>query len=221
VDAFFSPPPPRGIHATATIDPRAELGDDVYIGPGAYIGECVIGAGSVIHGRAYLYSGTRLGRRVIVHAGAVLGADGFGYQRDENLEFAKFPHLGGVVVEDDVEIGANTCIDRGTLADTLIREGAKIDNLVHIAHNVVIGRHAAVIAHAMIGGSTRIGDYAWVAPCACVRDGLTIGDRATIGLGAVVVKDVAPGETVMGAPARDAAEYKALLARLRELSSSR
>jgi UDP-3-O-[3-hydroxymyristoyl] glucosamine N-acyltransferase len=148
---------------------------------------------------------------VIIHAGTVIGADGFGYERNDGGELEKFPHLGHVVLEDNVEVGSNTCIDRGTLGDTIIREGAKIDNLVHIAHNVVVGRHAVVIAHAMIGGSTRIGDYAWVAPCACVRDVVSIGDRAMIGLGAVVVRDVPDGATVMGIPARPVDEYKKIL----------
>lgn len=218
VAALFSPPPPRGIHSSAIIDPEARIAGDVYVGPGAYIGQCSIGSGSVIHGRVYVYSGTRIGSNVIIHAGSVIGADGFGYQRDEQGTFVKFPHLGGVTIEDDVEIGANACIDRGTLSDTLIREGAKIDNLVHIAHNVVVGRHTAVIAHAMIGGSTKIGDYAWVAPSACIRDGLTLGDRSIVGLGAVVVKDVLPGQTVMGVPAREEADYKVLLSRFRQLA---
>lgn len=222
VTAIFSAMPPKGIHESAVIEPDATIGAETYIGPGAYVGKGVeIGTASVIHGRVYLYAGTRIGANVTIHAGTVIGADGFGYQRDADLTFVKFPHLGGVVIEDDVEIGANTCIDRGTLSDTIIRQGAKIDNLVHIAHNVIVGRHAAVIAHAMIAGSTRIGDYAWIAPCACVRDGLAVGERALIGLGAVVVKDVPAGETVMGAPARNEAAYKALLASLRELPAPR
>jgi UDP-3-O-[3-hydroxymyristoyl] glucosamine N-acyltransferase len=156
---------------------------------------------------------------VIIHAGTVIGADGFGYERNEDGTFEKFPHLGGVVIEDDVEIGANACIDRGTLAPTRIREGAKIDNLVHIAHNVDVGRHAAVIAHAMIGGGTRIGDYGWVAPCACLRDGIVIGTRSTVGLGAVVTKSIGDDATVMGAPARGASEYKASLDAIKRLTA--
>lgn len=221
VRALFSENDLRGIHSTAVVDPAARISDDVYIGPLVSIGrDCSIGRGSVLHRGVHIYPGTQIGENVTVHSGTVVGADGFGYQRGEDGVFEKFPHLGGVVIENDVEIGANTCIDRGTLAATLIREGAKIDNLVHIAHNVVVGRHAAVIAHAMIGGGTIIGDFAWVAPCACVRDGITIGAHATIGLGAVVTKNVPEGATVMGAPARDAAEYKAMLASLKRLEGS-
>lgn len=218
VEAFFTPTKPWGIHPAAIIDPTAVLGRDVYVGPGASIGACVVGDGSVIHAGVRLQDGTRIGKNVIIHPGTVIGADGFGYERDDDGALVKFPHLGGVQIEDDVEIGANVCIDRGALVDTLVRTGAKIDNFVHIAHNVVVGQHAAVIAHAMIGGSTTIGDYAWIAPSACVRDGLTIGERAVVGLGAVVVKDVGDGETVMGAPARDAAEYKRLLAAMRVMA---
>jgi UDP-3-O-[3-hydroxymyristoyl] glucosamine N-acyltransferase len=219
VERFFAKPMPRGIHATAVIDPEANIHPEVYIGPFTYVGKCEIGEGTVIYGHVHVYSKTRIGRNVIIHAGTVIGADGFGYQRNETGELEKFPHIGGVIIEDNVEIGSNTIIDRGTLGDTIIREGAKIDNLVHIAHNVVVGRHAAVIAHAMVGGSTRIGDYAWVAPSACLRDGISIGDRATVGLGALVVKDVPDDTTVMGAPARPIEEQKRLLRRLADLAT--
>ena len=222
VQALFSETELRGIHNTAVVDPAVRIAEDVYIGPLASVGSnCSIGRGSVLHRGVHIYPGTQIGENVVVHSGTVVGADGFGYQRGDDGVFEKFPHLGGVIIENDVEIGANTCIDRGTLAATLIREGAKIDNLVHIAHNVVVGRHAAVIAHAMVGGGTIIGDFAWLAPCACVRDGINIGAHATIGLGAVVTKDVPEGATVMGAPARDAAEYKAMLASLKRLQSDR
>ena len=118
-----------------------------------------------------------------------------------NKEFEKFPHIGGVVIEDDVEIGANACIDKGTLGDTIIRKGSKLDNFVHIAHNVTIGQHTAVIAHAMIGGSTVIGNYSWIAPSVVIRDGLNIGNNVLVGLGAVVTKNIPDNETWAGIPA--------------------
>lgn len=217
VKAVFAEPSPRGIHPTAVIDPEAKIHPDVYIGPYTYIGKCEIGEATIIYGHVHIYSKTRIGRNVIIHAGSVIGADGFGYERNEAGELEKFPHIGGVVIEDNVEIGSNTCIDRGTLGDTIIREGAKIDNLVHIAHNVVVGRYAVIVAQAMVGGSTRIGDYAWVAPCACLREKISVSDGATVGLGAVVVKDVSDGATVMGFPARSAEEYKRILRVLRRL----
>jgi UDP-3-O-[3-hydroxymyristoyl] glucosamine N-acyltransferase len=218
---FGQPARPAGIHPTAVIDSTAEIHPSAYIGPNCTIeADCVIGEGSAIHGNVYLYAKTRIGRNVTIYAGSTIGADGFGYERNERGEFETFPHLGGVVIEDNVEIGANACIDRGTLSDTIVRAGARIDNLVHIAHNVIVGRHAAVIADAMIGGSTRIGDYAWVAPSACLRDRISVGDSATIGLGAVVVKDVPAGLTVIGAPARNATEYKSLLREMSKLAQA-
>ena len=218
VSRFFVPDPPRGVHPSAVVDPAADIHPEAYIGPLCYVGRASVGQGSVLHGRVFVHDGTRIGRHVVIHAGTVIGADGFGYQRNEQGELEKFPHVGGVRIEDEVEIGANTCIDRGTLGDTVLQRGARIDNLVHIAHNVVVGRHAAVIAHAMIGGSTTIGEGAWISPSACVRDGLSIGARAMVGLGALVVKDVPEGETVMGVPARPAPEYKAQLEALRQIS---
>ena len=218
VQAFFAKPRPGGIHPSAIIDPRAKIHPDVYIGPFAYVGECEIDAGTVVYGHVHLYSKTRIGRNVTIHAGTVIGADGFGYERNEAGKLEKFPHLGGVVIEDNVEIGANVCIDRGTLGDTLICEGAKIDNLVHVAHNVVVGRHAAVIAQVMVGGSTRISDYVWIAPSACLRDGISIGRGAKVGMGALVTKDVENETTVMGSPARPAEEFKRILQALKQLA---
>lgn len=220
VKEFWTVAPPPGIHPTAFVADGADVSETAHIGPFCYVGRAVIGSGTILEGHVHVGDGTHIGRNVVVHPGTVIGSDGFGYQRNERGGLEKFPHIGGVRIEDDVEIGANTCIDRGTLGDTLLRHGCRIDNLVHIAHNVVIGAHAAVIAHAMIGGSTRIGSSAWIAPSACVRDGLRIGDGATVGLGAVVVKDVPDGATVMGAPARPASEYKAMLAALRSLGQS-
>ena len=215
VERFFAPARPRGIAPSAVIAASARIAPDAYVGPLCSVGEQVeIGAGTVVHAGVQIYDRVKIGSRVTIHAGTVIGADGFGYERNADGELVKFPHVGSVVVEDDVEIGANTCIDRGSLGDTRVCQGARIDNLVHVAHNTVVGRHAAVIAHAMVGGSTRIGDYAWVAPSACLRDRLDIGARAVVGLAAVVTKDVPEGATVMGSPARDAASQKRLLARL-------
>ena len=199
---FFRKRPQWGKHPTAIIDPGAEIDPETFIGPNTFIGRCRIGKGSILYGNNYLYDGVVLGRDVTVHAGTVIGADGFGYHPDENKEWMKFEHLGGVQVGNGVEIGANTCIDRGTLGNTVIGDGTKIDNLVHIAHNVTIGRHCLIIAQAMIGGSCVIGDNAWVAPHASLLQKVKIGNDATVGLGAVVLNDVPPGETWAGIPAK-------------------
>lgn len=199
---FFRKRPAWGRHPTAIIDPAAEIDPETYIGPNTCIGKCKIGRGAILYGNNYLYDNVSLGHDVTLHAGAVIGSDGFGYHAGQNREWLKFEHLGGVEIGNGVEIGANTCIDRGTLGNTIIGDGTKIDNLVHISHNVRIGRHCLVIAHAMIGGSSVIEDHAWVSPNACILQKITIGKGATVGLGAVVLKNVPPGETWAGVPAR-------------------
>ena len=214
---LFTPERPSGIHPGAIVSPDAMVDPTAYIGPGAVLGRCTIGPGSVIHANVTIYDQVQIGQRVIVHAGTVIGTDGFGYERGEDGSMEKFVHLGGVVIEDDVEIGSNTSIDRGTLGDTVIRSGAKIDNQIHIAHNVDVGHDAVIIAQSMIGGSVRIGDRAWIAPSVAIMNGLTIGADAVCGLGSVVTKAVLDGSTVMGNPARDREEAKALLAAQRKL----
>ena len=198
---FFRQRPAWGKHASAVIHPEAAIAAETYIGPNTIIGKCSIESGTILYGNNYLYDGVKLGRNVTVHAGTVIGADGFGYQEGKEKEWLKFEHVGGVVIGHGVEIGANTCIDRGTLGDTTIGDGTKIDNLVHIAHNVRIGKHCLIIAHAMIGGSCVIGDHAWIAPNAGVMQKTVIGENATIGLGAVVLHAVPAGETWAGVPA--------------------
>jgi UDP-3-O-[3-hydroxymyristoyl] glucosamine N-acyltransferase len=215
---LFVRAPESGVHPTAFVHPDAKIGENVTIGPFAYIGKSSIGNGTVIHGHVHLYDEISVGSRVIIHAGTVVGADGFGYERDENGKMEKFPHIGGVSIGDDVEIGANSCIDRGTLGNTQIHRGAKIDNLVHIAHNVIVGEDTVVIANAMVGGSTRIGDRVWIAPSASLREGIQIGSDAIVGLGAVVTGSVSERDTVMGSPARPKAEFTRTLKALRKLT---
>jgi UDP-3-O-[3-hydroxymyristoyl] glucosamine N-acyltransferase len=189
-------------HVTPTYRAANSFDRSVFIGPHVTIEENVtIGEGTVITGNCYIYGGTRIGSRVMIKPGAVIGGCGFGYV-DENGKRILFPHIGGVVIEDDVDIGSATCIDRGVLGNTLLKRGCKIDNLVHIAHNVVVGENAAVIAHAMVAGSVTIGEHAWIAPSTAIRDGIKIGDEATVGLGSVVTKSVPDHAVVYGVPAR-------------------
>lgn len=188
------------------------------IGPFCVIGaRCNIGARTVLNARVTLYSDVSIGSDVVVHSGTVIGSDGFGYERNDQGVLEKFPHLGGVVVEDDVEIGSNTSIDRGVLGNTVIRTGTRIDNQCHIAHNVDVGRHVAIIAQSMLGGSVQIGDCAWLAPAAIVINQAKIGTKATIGLGAVVTKNVDEAQLVMGAPAVPASEFRAQRTALKRL----
>lgn len=205
------------IHPTAYIHAEAKVHPNSYIGPFTYIGKCVISENVFIFGHNHIYDNVTIGKNVRIHAGTVIGADGFGYERNESGELEKFPHLGGVLIDDDVEIGSNTCIDRGVLGNTWIKSGAKIDNLVHVAHNVIIGKHAAVIANAMIGGSTKIGDYSWVAPSASLRDTITIGRHSTVGLGAVVTKNIPDNEIWTGNPARLLEEFLEIQKKIKKL----
>lgn len=217
VSKLFARKPEPGIHPLASVHTEAKIGEGVYIGPFAVVGRCSIGAHSVIHGHVYLYDGVEIGSHVTIHAGTVVGADGYGYSRNERGELEKFPHVGKVVIENHVEIGTNTSIDRGTLGETRLCEGCKIDNLVHIAHNVRVGRHAAVIANAMIGGSTSIGDEAWIAPSAALMNGIQIGEKTTVGMGAVVTKSIPDGETWTGVPARPLKEFVDIQKKLKSL----
>ena len=177
----------------------------VYVGAGAQIGdECILYPHVVVR------EGVRLGRRVIVHAGAVIGADGFGYVFDGGRH-RKIPQLGGVTIEDDVELGANTTVDRGGFGDTVIRQGTKIDNLVQIAHNVEVGEHSVLVAQVGIAGSCRIGRGVMLAGQVGIADHVTVGDGAVVGAQSGVHADLQPGEKFLGTPARPLTHSKRIL----------
>jgi UDP-3-O-[3-hydroxymyristoyl] glucosamine N-acyltransferase len=186
----------------ATVPPDARIGARAFLAAGVVLGGNVTIADDVVIGPNTCIANTRIESRVRIGANCSIGLAGFGYARQPDGTFARFPHIGGVVIEAGVEIGSNTCIDRGSLGETVIGRGCKIDNLVHIAHNVVLGPNVVVIANAMIGGSTTINAEAWVAPSVAVMDGVTIGERALLGLGAVVLKSVPEGAVFVGNPAR-------------------
>lgn len=173
------------------------------IHPSAQIGENVeIGAGTTIHANVVIYDGVKIGRNCKLKAGSVIGGHGFGYEQNEYDEWINFPHIGGLVIGDNVHIGSNTSIDRGTLDNTVIGNGVKIDNNVHIAHNVRIDENTLIIANSMIAGSVKIGRNCWIAPMVSIRDNLLIGDNVLIGMGAVVVKNVKSDTRVKGFPAK-------------------
>jgi UDP-3-O-[3-hydroxymyristoyl] glucosamine N-acyltransferase len=217
LEGLFAPTPTWGIHPTAVISPEARVGDPVFIGPNSYVGNSEIGAGTRLLGNVFIYDGVCIGKNVTIHAGSVIGSDGFGFERDHAGRLHKFPHLGGVVIDDDVEIQALTHVDRGTLGDTIIRRGAKIDNSCHIAHNADIGEDSMVVAHAMLGGSIAIGARSWVGPSTALRDGLTIGEDSFVAMGALVMRDLPAGSRVMGSPARPIDQQLAILQKLKEL----
>lgn len=205
-----------GIHPTASIHPKASIHPNCFIGAHCVIGHCQIGEGTIIYGNCNIYDNVTIGKNVIIDAGAVIGAAGFGYVRDDDGFPIQFPQLGGVLIEDDVEIGANTCIDRGALEDTIIRKGAKIDNLVHISHNVEIGKYTYIISQTVVAGSTKIGEKCWIAP-SYIMNKIKIGDNVTIGLGAVVLKSVKSGETYLGNPATSIETYSKIQYALKQL----
>ncbi len=198
IERFFFERLKTGIDPSAVISPQATVGDDVRIGDGAIVGAATVGRGTSIGPGARIADGVTIGENCSIAAGAVLGSDGFGYERDETGIPQKFPQLGGVRIGDRVDVGANACIDRGALSDTVIGNDVKIDNLVHIAHNVVIGEGTMIAASAVVAGSTRVGANVWIGPSACISDGLVIGESALVSLGAVVTRDVAPGMRVTG-----------------------
>jgi UDP-3-O-[3-hydroxymyristoyl] glucosamine N-acyltransferase len=214
---FFVPTIEYSIHQSAIIHPEAQIANDVYIGPNCVIGKGVIGSQSILYGNIFVYDNYSIGKNVKINPGVVIGAEGFGYNKDENGIPIQFPHIGGVVIEDNVEIGSNTCIDRGALDNTIIKKGAKIDNLVHIAHNVNIGEYAYVIANAMIGGSTSIGNNTYIAPSVSVKDQLKIGNNALIGMASSVLKNIPSNEIWTGSPAQPFEKIKLLNEKLKNL----
>ncbi len=188
------------IHPRVTLGDRVHLGHRVTLYPGVIVGDgAVIGEDSVLHANVSVREGVRIGARVVIHDGAVIGSDGFGFAPDGERYF-KIPQMGGVVIGDDVEIGANTTIDRGTLGDTVIGAGTKIDNLVQIAHNVEIGENSIIVSQVGISGSTVIGKHVTLAGQVGVAGHLGIGDNVIVGAQSGVTKDIAAGETVSGLP---------------------
>ncbi len=215
---LFKKTPEFSIHPTSFIHPSVKLPKLCRVGAFAVIeANCEIGEGTVIGPNCTLYEGTLIGKNVIINAGAVIGADGFGYEYDENNVPFNFPHISHVIIEDGVHIGSNTCVDRGSLGPTWIKENVKIDNLVHVAHNVIIEENSYVIANSMIGGSTHIGKNCWISPSVSLRDRINIGDFTLVGMGSVVAKDIGNNEVWMGSPARPLKEFKELNSKLKNL----
>ena len=219
-EQFAPVPDGPGIHDSAQVDATARIADAVSIGacavigadvrigtgcvvgPGCWLGEGVsLGAGCVIESNVSLHPGSELGERCVIHSGAVIGSDGFGFDWD-GKRHRKVPQLGRVVIEDDVDIGCNCCIDRATLGETRIRRGVRIDNLVQVAHNTDIGEHVILVSQSGLAGSSSVGTGAVIAGQVAVSDHVKIGAGARIGGQSGVTKDVPAGAAMFGTPAR-------------------
>lgn len=199
---FFVNKPEPSVHPTAVIAEGAIIGENVYIGPYCVIGKAKIGANCIIESHVRIYDNVTMGKGCNIKPGAVLGGEGFGFERDADGNKFRFPQIGGLILGDDVEVGANTCIDRGALSDTIIGDHTKINNLCHIAHNNKIGKNVTITGCVNVSGSNVIEDDVWVAPNASIRGYIHLGKGCTVGMGAVATKDIPAGETWVGNPAR-------------------
>lgn len=210
-----------GIHLSATVAEDFSLESKVSIAAGCFIGSQVtVGEGSVLHPNVTIYNRVRIGKNAVIHSGAVIGADGFGFALDENRRYIKFPQVGTVEIGDDVEIGANTCIDRAALGVTRIGTGVKLDNQVHIGHNCQIGNHVVIAAQTGLSGGVTVGDYAVIGGQVGIGDKARIEAGAIVGSGAGILtsKIVRAGEPVWGTPARPLRDYLRSLATLSRIT---
>jgi UDP-3-O-[3-hydroxymyristoyl] glucosamine N-acyltransferase len=233
-------PQKTGISKLASISEKATIGENCYIGdfavieagavvgdgakiyPQCYVGDNVkVGAKTTLYAGVKIYEGCKIGARCILHAGAVIGADGFGFAPNADGGFDKIPQLGNVIIEDDVEIGANTCIDRAKTDSTIIRHGVKLDNLIQIGHNVQIGENTVSSSQTGIAGTTKVGANCFIAGQVGIADHVTIGDRVKIGAQSGIDKDVPDGELRFGSPALAGINFHRSFAVFKELPELR
>jgi len=229
----------KDIHSSATIDSTTNLpqnvrigknvvikknvtlGDSVFVGDNSVIGpEVSIGKSTYIYPNVTIYNNCEIGNKVIIHAGTVIGSDGFGYMWDGNKQ-QKIPQIGGVIIKDEVELGSNVSVDRGALGNTIIQEDTKIDNLVQIGHNVIIGKHTIICSQTGIAGSSKIGNNVTLAGQVGVADHVKIGNNVTVAAMSGISKDVPDGKIMFGYPATEAGEQKRIIASLRSLPKLR
>lgn len=202
---FFADKPALGvIESSAFIHESVNLDrDEVNIGHNVVIeADCTLGKRVVIGHNTVIKKGTKIGDDVVIGSNNTIGGVGFGYEKDAEGNYQFISHVGNVVIENNVDVGNNVCIDRAVMGSTFLRENVKVDNQVHIAHGVEVGKNSLVIAHVMVAGSVKIGENVWVAPSSSIRQKLIVNDDALIGLGSVVVKNVERGEIVAGVPAK-------------------
>ena len=200
-------PKKTGVSPMAFVEPTAKIGNDVYVGPFSYIGDgVVIGDGTRIMPNVTVYEGCRIGKRCLLHAGCVIGADGFGFAPAEQ-GYDKIPQIGIVVIEDDVEIGANTCVDRSTMGATVIHKGVKLDNLVQIAHNCEVGENTVMSAQVGLAGSTKVGQWCMFGGQVGLAGHITIGDRVQLGAQSGVPGSIKENQTLIGTPPMEPRAY--------------
>jgi UDP-3-O-[3-hydroxymyristoyl] glucosamine N-acyltransferase len=236
---LFAPPTPlfsMDIHPSATVDPTAFIGSGTRIGAGSYIGpkvqigenvtiypnvtildECSIGNNTIIWSGCVIRERCHIGSNCIIHPNATIGADGFGFRPDPQRGLVKIPQIGNVIIGNNVEIGANSCVDRGKFSSTVLGDGCKIDNLVQIGHNSKLGKFCIMAGNSGLAGSVTLGDGVIIGGSASIKDHTTIGDGAIVGAGSGVVSDIPAGKTMLGYPAveaRDALKQWAILKRL-------
>ncbi len=195
---LFVSKPVFGIDPSAVIHPEAEIDKETYIGPLCYVGKCRIDRGTLIYGQCFIHDEVEIGKNVVIEVGCVIGSEGFGLSRNREGAWERFPHVGNVVIEDHVEIGARSSVDRGGLGSTRIGKGTKISKSVHIAHNVVIGKNCIITGGALISGSVHMGDDVWVGPNATILNKIHIGNDVFISIGAVVTRNVQDNYSVIG-----------------------
>ncbi len=207
------------IHPFVVVESGTSIGRNVTLYPGVFVGEgSVIGDDCTIHANVSIGERITIGSRVIIHAGTVIGSDGFGFVTEGGVHH-KIPHVGGVIIEDDVELGGNCAIDRAMLGNTIIKKGTKFDNMVHVAHNVVIGEHCLIAGQVGIAGSSTIGNYVAMGGQVGIGDHRTIGDRVMIGGGSAITQDMEAGSVVAGyyaMPLREWLKVQAVLPKLPE-----
>ena len=202
INRFFVEKPKAHIDPTAFIHPNAKIGKNVYIGPNCYIGDCVIGDNNTIYSNVCIYDRTKIGNNNVIHSGAIICVDGLGCIRNADGSLTEFPQLGGVVIGNNTYIGANTHIASGSLSDTIIEDGCKINGLCFIGSNDHLHENVWITGSAMLAGSVTVGKNASIFSKVVVREWCSIGENAIIGMGSVVTKHIPAGETWVGNPAR-------------------
>lgn len=205
------------IHANSSIHPNAKIGNNVSIGPFCSIGNCTIGDNTTIYNNCTIYDNVLIGNNVVINSGSVIGGDAFNFTKNKAGRYERFATFGSVILEDFVEIGANNCIDKGSSGHTILKKGVKTDNLVHIAHDVIIGENALIIANSTIAGHTHIGTNSRISPSASIFQRLTIGENVHVGVGSVVSQNIPDNSVYIGNPAIEISKFVKLEREKRKL----